>query len=244
MSQASFPEYAIKHEEAARKMRLALPPPLRQAVDEIEGELCANPDRYPDRLSSVSRSGTTWIYRHPAPEIQITFEVDRASKIIYFFHYYAPTLSPQPTVFISYSHQDKEWLDKLRVFLTVLEQQGLIKFWEDGQLIPGEPWEKQIREVLDASKAGLLLVSQHFLISKFVKEVELPKLLEGAAKAGKKIYWLPLSPSTVFSSHKEITAYQSLLEDPKVSLEELDAVKQKKAFVDVTEKLMQHARAN
>jgi len=106
------------------------------------------------------------------------------------------------------------------------------------------PWATQIKEVLDASKAGLLLISQNFLISQFVKDVELPTLLEGAARAGKKIYWLPLSPSTVFDTHKEITAYQSLLAAPAKSLEELEEVEQKKALVEVTRKLMQHAKAN
>lgn len=244
MTSASFPEYAIKYGESARKTKLALPQPLRQAADEIEVELCANPDEYPERIIPASQDGKSRIYRHPAPEIQIMFEVDREKKIILIFHYFAPTLSPQQTVFVSYSHQDKLWLEKLRGFLNVLDQQGLIKFWDDSQLVPGVLWETQVKEVLNASKAGLLLVSQNFLTSQFVKDVELPKLLEGATLAGKKIYWLPLSPSTVFLTHKEITAYQSLLANPAISLAELDDVKQQKAFVEVTKQLMEHAKMN
>ena len=244
MMNASFPEYAIKYGESARKTKLAMPQPLRQAADEIEAELCADPDRYPERIIPASQDGKGRIYRHPGPEIQVMFEVNHEKKVILIFHYFAPTLSPQQTIFVSYSHQDKQWLAKLRVFLTVLEQQGLIKFWDDGQLVPGVPWATQIKDVLDASKAGLLLISQNFLISQFVKDVELPKLLEGATRAGKKIYWLPLSPSTVFDTHKEITAYQSLLADPAKSLEELEEVDQKKALVEVTRKLMQHAKVN
>lgn len=129
----------------------------------------------------------------------------------------------------------------MKIFLTDLEQRGIIKFWDDNQLIAGVPWEKQISDVLDASKAGLLLFSQNFLASKFVKEVELPKLLEASKRAGKPIFWLPLSPSTVFDSHKEIAAFQSLLVDPSISLKELAAVEQDKVLVEVRKKLEMYA---
>jgi TIR domain len=243
MIAATFAEYAINYAEEARKTRLALPPQLRQTVDEIEAELASNPNKYPERTSAASRDGTVLIYRHPLPKLEIAFEVDRDKKILYLFHYFAPTVAPQQTIFISYSHQDEDWLAKLRVFLAVLEQQGLINFWDDSKIEPGRPWEEQIRGVLDSSKAGLLLVSQHFLISKFVKDVELAKLLEAAKGAGKQIFWLPLSPSTVFSSHKEITQFQALVADPHKTLQELADVEQKKVFVDVTEKLRNCATA-
>jgi TIR domain len=239
----NFPDYAINYADEARKTRLALPPLLRQTADEIEAELAANPDKYLDRISAASRDGRTLIYRHPMPKLEIAFEVDRDKKILYLFHYFAPTVSQQQTIFISYSHQDQSWLAKLKVYLRTLEQQGIIKFWDDSQIEPGSPWEKQITDVLDSSKAGLLLISQDFLVSQFVKDVELAKLLEVAKRAGKQIFWLPLSPSTVFSTHKEITQFQSLVADPHKSLDELEDVQQKKVLVDVTEKLMNCARA-
>jgi hypothetical protein len=241
MTEATFTDYSINWGDKARKQRLALATPLRRTVDDIEADLCTNPDGHPERLSPGSRDGKVSIYRHPMPEIQITFEVDYEKKVIYVLHCFAPTFSPQPTIFISYAHEDKDWLRTLRRFLTAIDQQGLIKFWDDSELEAGVPWEKQISDVLKASQAGLLLISQNFLASQFVKDVELPRLLEEAAKAGKKMYWLPLSPSTVFKTHKEITAYQSLLSDPEISIEELDKVGQEKAFVQVANTLMDFA---
>jgi len=241
MLNQTFPEYSIKYSELARKTRLALSPALRRVADEIEVELSSDPNKYPERLSPGSMAGTSRIYEHPEPKLTVLFEVDEDKKILYLFHYSAPTVQPLQTIFISYSHQDKEWLEKLRVFLTVLEQQGVIKFWDDSQIEPGLPWNKQITDVLNAAKAGLLLVSQDFLASKFIKDVELPRLLHNAIKAGKRIYWLHLSPSTVFETHPEITEYQSILEDPKTSLEELDVVAQKKALVQLTKKLKEGA---
>jgi hypothetical protein len=125
------------------------------------------------------------------------------------------------------------------MFLTVLEQEGVIKFWDDEQLKPGQLWEEEIKQVLDSAAAGVLLVSQDFLVSKFIKEKELPKLLEGAQKEGKKIFWAPLSPSTVFESHEHITKYQSLLPDPRTSLEERSEADQKKALVEMSKLLRQ-----
>ena len=241
MTAPNFPDYALKYSEPARKTRLALTPQLRQVADDIEAELARDPDKYPERIIPASTDGKSQIYQHPGPELQITFEVDRDKKIVYVFHYFAPNLAPQPTIFVSYSHKDQDWLEKLKTFLTALEQRGLIRFWDDSQLVPGNPWEQQIKDMLDASKAGLLLVSQNFLISQFVTDVELPKLLQSANQAGKQIFWLPLSPSTVFLTHKEITAFQSLLPDPKTSLAELDAVKQQAALVEITEKLLKYA---
>ena len=96
-------------------------------------------------------------------------------------------------------------------------------------------------DVLNGSSAGLLLVSQNFLSSQFVKDVELPKLLNSAKQSGKQIFWLHLSPSTVFLTHKEITEFQSLLPNPQIPLAQLDTVTQQAAFVDITGKLMQYA---
>jgi len=63
--------------------------------------------------------------------------------------------------------------------------------------VKGQQWERQIQEVLDAACAGLLLVSQDFLVSNFINNVELPRLLDAAQRSGKRVFWLHLSPSTV-----------------------------------------------
>jgi hypothetical protein len=241
-----FPEYALKRADSARKLLTAMTQPIRQVIDEIEAELCVDPKRYPERLIAASRDGRGQIYKHPSPDIQVTFEIDEAAKVIYVWHYFAPTLSPPQTIFVSYSHLDKAWLDTIRRFLTILEQRGLIRFWDDRSLKHGEPWQPQIREILDSSRAALLLVSQNFLTSQFINGVELPRLLHDAREQGKRIYWLQLTPSTVFTSHQEIAEFQSLLENPRISLAELQAkhqVELDKALVTIAEKLLADAQS-
>jgi hypothetical protein len=237
MPSPEFPEYAANYSKEARKTRNSLPPELHQFIEGIEAELLEDPSRHPERLIPASLDGKTCIYRHMNPEIEITFQVDDERKVVNFFHYSAPVFHPNQTIFISYAHNDRPWLDKLRAFLTVLEQQGVVKFWADTDLQAGESWQEKIQEALDSAKAGLLLVSQEFLASKFITETELPSLLDAAIQKGKKIYWLPLSPSTVFDTHKQITRYQSLLEDPHLSLEELKEPEQKRALVVISKRL-------
>ncbi len=50
----------------------------------------------------------------------------------------------KPTVFISYSHKDEVWKDRLRPHLKVLEQVGRITTWDDRKIDAGETWYPEI----------------------------------------------------------------------------------------------------
>lgn len=84
----------------------------------------------------------------------------------------------QSRVFISYSHKDKEWLQRLQAQLGVLRQEGLVAPWSDENLEPGDDWPHEIRAALDGSDIAVLLISANFLSSKFIMEKEMPVLLE------------------------------------------------------------------
>ena len=43
-----------------------------------------------------------------------------------------------PSVFISYSHKDEEWKDRLVTHLGVLEQAGILDVWEDRRIEAGD----------------------------------------------------------------------------------------------------------
>ena len=46
----------------------------------------------------------------------------------------------QPTVFISYSHKDEEWKNRLQPHLKALEQVGRITLWDDRRIDAGDTW--------------------------------------------------------------------------------------------------------
>jgi TIR domain len=229
-----FPEYSVKETKDAVTSRRALSAEQVKALDEIIWGLADDPRDF-EPLSRETRTGQL-VYRHPTLGIEVVYSLDAEKKVLYFFHFSAP-LPPRQTIFISYSRADIEWLHLLRKFLVVLEREGIIKFWDDSSIKAGEPWEHSIRQALDASCAAVLLVSQDFLTSKFITTYELPRLLADAERVGKKIFWIPVSPSTVFESNKEITVFEALCEDPSISLEELPETQRKKLLVQACQRL-------
>lgn len=97
-------------------------------------------------------------------------------------------------IFISYSHQDKDWKDRLVRHLGVLEKQGFLEVWEDQGIEGGDDWRKEIEAALNTAVLAILLISADFLTSKFILDVEVPKLLERRQKDGVRIIPLFVKP--------------------------------------------------
>jgi TIR domain-containing protein len=87
-----------------------------------------------------------------------------------------------PVVFISYSHKDKEWMERLVVKFAVPKRLGWCNVWTDQQIPLGEDWDAKIDEVLRNARVAVILVSDNFLASDFILEKEVPRLLERRAK--------------------------------------------------------------
>jgi TIR domain. len=82
--------------------------------------------------------------------------------------------------FVSYAHDDEEYasafLDEFKEMTAPSERYEYL-FWQDTEILPGENWREEIREALDNCDVGLLLISPAFLVSKFIDEEELPRLV-------------------------------------------------------------------
>jgi serine/threonine protein kinase len=96
-------------------------------------------------------------------------------------------------VFVSYCRKDKLWKDWL-VGGRLSGGSAKIVFWTDDDIEPSEDWAKEIRNSLETAKVAVLLVSQSFLKSKFIREIELPTLLKQREAKKAKILWVPLEP--------------------------------------------------
>lgn len=112
-------------------------------------------------------------------------------------------------VFISYSHQDIEWLKRLQVHLAPLERQGKISRWDDTKLVAGSQWQATLEAALRRAGVAILLVSSDFLASQFIAENELPVLLQAAKARGLRVLCLILRPC-LFQEHAELASFQAL----------------------------------
>jgi hypothetical protein len=135
--------------------------------------------------------------------------------------------SPQPerkSVFISYSHKDRVWLERLQVHLKDLERRGLIERWDDTRIQPGSNWREEIRIALGSAKVAVLLISADFIASDFIAESELPQLLAAAENEGVTILPLILNHS-LFGEKEELSCFQPV-NSPERPLEGLAKVEQ------------------
>ena len=112
---------------------------------------------------------------------------------------------PRPGVFLSYSHRDEPVLESLLPYLSALERQGRVTVWSDQQIKGGERWREEIEAALDGASIAVLLISQQFLASDFVRDEELPRILSRQLEGLMTVLPVFISPSTVTSDAIEMT---------------------------------------
>ena len=74
----------------------------------------------------------------------------------------------QPTIFISYSHVDEEWKNRLVKQLNVLASEEHFKVWDDRLIAAGDNWYPAIEAAINTASVAILLISADFLTSSFI----------------------------------------------------------------------------
>jgi hypothetical protein len=80
-------------------------------------------------------------------------------------------------LFISYSHRDDEWLERLKLHLALLERSRIVHIWSDTRIRIGEQWEAEIENALTESRVAVLMISPAFLGSDYIWDKEMPHIL-------------------------------------------------------------------
>jgi hypothetical protein len=89
------------------------------------------------------------------------------------------------SIFISYCHRDRRWLERLLIHLKPYDRRGNLDIWDDSRLTPGtKHWQTRIAEAIEQASVSVVLISADFLASDFVAVFELPRLLQKANERG------------------------------------------------------------
>lgn len=134
-------------------------------------------------------------------------------------------------IFISYSKDDKKWLNRLRKFLDFVESEYGLYVWDDSKIQPGDEWQHEIHKAIASSHIVILLISQSFLSSRFIREEELPRLLERGLQKGARIFPIILS-HCLFAQSPRLAKFQAY-NAPERPLSSLTEDEQNQLFCQV-----------
>jgi hypothetical protein len=133
-------------------------------------------------------------------------------------------------IFVSYSHQDKDWLDRLTAALAPLVRRGETEIWADTMIQPGEDWQQRLDDQLGHSNVAVLLVSVWFFDSTFITDVELPRVLQAADQGRLTLVWVPISASLWEAT--ELRKFQAAI-DPHRPLDQMTDAEAQQALVTI-----------
>lgn len=137
-------------------------------------------------------------------------------------------------IFISYSHEDKKWLDKVLTNLKPLKRYyGNLETWSDEQIMASDIWKEVIDKALHNATIAILLVSTDFVASDFIANEELQPLLDKAQIDGTKIMPLIVRPCAFFEECG-LSKFQAV-NDPEHPLSGMSDYEQENALVKMVE---------
>jgi len=134
----------------------------------------------------------------------------------------------KPLVFISYSHNDRKWVDSLIIHLKPLGHSVSLDIWEDSRITPGAKWRREIGRALSKAAVAIFLVSPDFLASEFVMDEEVASLIQDAEMKGVIIIPLLVRPSLFRQSI--LQGFQSI-NSPEIPLSGVSSYKRDEVFV-------------
>ncbi len=137
------------------------------------------------------------------------------------------------TIFISYSHFDKEYLDQLKRHFRPIER--FVDLWDDSRITPGKEWKEEIRQSIAKCKVAILLVSTDFFNSDFINNNELPPLLELAENSGVTILTVIVKPC-YFEAYSSLSKYQAV-NDPKYPISGMDETEREWKWVELVKQI-------
>lgn len=114
-------------------------------------------------------------------------------------------------VFISYAHADESYKEELEKRLALLKHNGTIESWNGKEILPEIEWDKEIKRQIQESQMILLLISNDFLVSDYINDIEIKLALDRYRKGEVIIVPIIIRPNAF--SDFEIGKFQVLPKD-------------------------------
>ncbi len=142
---------------------------------------------------------------------------------------------PRSKVFISYSHADAKWKDRFLVHFGVSRREGQLETWDDDRIATGEKWRPAIRRAIHSASAALMLVSGDFLNSGFIRDEEVPRLMQLRKKKGLRVFPVIVRPC-LWKRVRWLSQMQVRPENAK-PLDSFGASKRDQVIVDIVDEI-------
>lgn len=144
------------------------------------------------------------------------------------------------SIFISYSHDDKEWFKRLNVHLKVIKH---LKFefdiWDDTKLKIGDKWKDEIEKAISKASIVIMLISTDFLASDFITTKEIPDILKKIELEGVRI--MPIIVEPCLFEHSVLSEFQST-NGPNSPLSRLSKAEAEEYLVKLSRQIIEFVR--
>lgn len=98
-------------------------------------------------------------------------------------------------IFVSYSHQDEAWKDRVVAHLgAVVRDREAVTVWDDRHIEAGQDWLGAIHAAIAKARIAVLLLSADYLSSVFIRNEELPSILVARRKQGVRLVPIVVRP--------------------------------------------------
>jgi hypothetical protein len=97
-------------------------------------------------------------------------------------------------VYISYSPEDRQFLDELHKHLDYFAHTGALDYWDDTKILAGSRRQEELHRALQRARVAILLASPDFFASDSIAHNELPELLQLAEQDEIRILSVILRP--------------------------------------------------
>ena len=189
-----------------------------------------------DRLISRGSLRETIELMHATANVDAFFdEMDRQRLLP------SKAASQRTDVFVSYAHAPERhtgWVERIRVHLEGLTNYCSIQWWDDTRINPGDNWQREIQNAIRRSRVAILILTADFLKSKYIREAELPLLLEAADADGAKILCIYGSDVHFSGVSKRLLQYH-FVNEPDRPLQDMSEAERESVYKRLAEAVEQ-----